>query len=409
MDSTEAKDDCVLISGGGPVGIITGLYLARQGIPVKLFDTLAEIPADHRAATLQPSTLDLLDEIEMTPELLKRGIKSPMFQFRDRFSDEIVAEFDLGLLKDETPYPFVLQIEQHKTVAIAYDIANRLDCFDLQREREVVAVFQDEDGVDITVRAPDGSEEQHRGRYLIGCDGGRSIARKSQDIDFPGYTVQERFIIVATHFDFAEAGGYRYRNYVAHPTQWCALMKVPGEEDEGVWRCLFPAFTDDSDEVVTGDEWIKARLAECYPYDVDYNFIHRNLYTVHQRVAETFRKGRVMLAGDAAHVNNPIGGMGMNSGIQDGMNLSEKLGRVWRGEAKEDLLDLYDRQRRPTANKYVQAQSIQNKEILQDADPDSRAKRFAALRATAADEEMHKAYLRRVSLIAMVAEANSIT
>jgi 3-(3-hydroxy-phenyl)propionate hydroxylase len=389
--------------------MITGLYLARQGIPVKLFDTLPEIPDDHRAATLQPSTLAMLDEIGMTSRLLKRGIKSPIFQFRDRLTSEIVAEFDLGLLSGDTPHPFVLQIEQHKTVGTAYEIARKIGGFEIHRGQEVVAVSQDEDGVDITVRLADGSEQRHRGRYLIGCDGGRSIARKSQDINFPGFTWRERFIIVATHFDFAAAGGYRYRNYVAHPTQWCALMKVPGEQDEGVWRCLFPAMTDEDDETVTSDEWIQERFAECYDFQESYNIVHRNLYVVHQRVAERFRKGRVILAGDAAHVNNPIGGMGMNSGIHDGINLAEKLGRIWRGEAGEELLDLYDRQRRPTAEKYVQAQTIQNKEILQENDPESRAKRLDSLRAIAADRAEHINYLRRVSLIAMVEEANSIT
>jgi 3-(3-hydroxy-phenyl)propionate hydroxylase len=389
--------------------MITGLYLARQGIPVKLFDTLPEIPDDHRAATLQPSTLAMLDEIGMTSRLLKRGIKSPIFQFRDRLTSEIVAEFDLGLLSGDTPHPFVLQIEQHKTVGTAYEIARKIGGFEIHRGQEVVAVSQDEDGVDITVRLADGSEQRHRGRYLIGCDGGRSIARKSQDINFTGFTWRERFIIVATHFDFAAAGGYRYRNYVAHPTQWCALMKVPGEQDEGVWRCLFPAMTDEDDETVTSDEWIQERFAQCYDFQESYNIVHRNLYVVHQRVAERFRKGRVILAGDAAHVNNPIGGMGMNSGIHDGINLAEKLGRIWRGEAGEELLDLYDRQRRPTAEKYVQAQTIQNKEILQENDPESRAKRLDSLRAIAADRAEHINYLRRVSLIAMVEEANSIT
>ncbi|MCZ6845124.1 MAG: FAD-dependent monooxygenase, partial [Alphaproteobacteria bacterium] len=202
--------------------------------------------------------------------------------------------------------------------------------------------------------------------------------------------------------------GYRFRNYVAHPAQWCALMKVPGEEDEGVWRCLFPAMTDESDETVMSDEWIQARYEECLPYDPPYEILHRNLYSVHQRVAERFRLGRVMLAGDAAHVNNPIGGMGMNSGIHDGINLAEKLGRVWRGEADDTLLDRYDRQRRPTAKRYVQAETIRNKQTLEEADLKARQERFDELRATVEDPQKHSEYLRRVSLIAMVEEANSI-
>lgn len=402
-------DDRILIAGAGPVGMITGLYLARQGIPVTLFDELAEIPTDHRAATLQPSTLVMVEEIGMTGRLLPHGIHSPMFQFRDRLTDEVVAEFDLGVLRDETPYPFALQIEQHKTIAAAQELAEEYPHFEVRRPCAVTGAEQHADHVEITVETPGGEPERLRGRYLIGCDGGRSIVRKSQDIEFPGFTWRERFIIVATPYDFGPAGGYRYRNYVAHPEQWCALMKVPGEDNEGIWRCLFPAMTDDPDEVVMGDEWIQARFAECLPYDAPYEIVHRNLYTIHQRVAASFRKGRVVLAGDSAHVNNPIGGMGMNSGIHDGLNLAEKLGRIWRGEGDEDLLDLYDRQRRPMATKYVQAQSIRNKETLQENDPEARRRRFDDLRAAAADPVRARDYVRRTSLIAMVEEANSIT
>jgi len=404
-----AHNDCILISGAGPVGMITAYSLAAQGIPVKLFDTLPDIPNDHRAATLQPSTLQMLEETGMTAVLLPRGIESSLFQYRDRLSGETIAEFDYGVLKDEVSYPFALQIEQHKTVRVVYDAARQFDCFALQREREVVAVDQKADSVEITVQAPDGSRETHRGRYLIGCDGGRSIARKSQDIKFPGFTLQERFIIVATHFDFAEAGNYAFRNYVSHPVQWCALMKVPGEEDEGVWRCLFPAMTDDLDDVVMGDQWIMARFAECFPYQTSYNIVHRNLYVVNQRVAERFRKGRVLLAGDAAHVNNPIGGIGMNSGIHDGLNLADKIGAVWRNEAGDDVFDVYDRQRRTTANTYVQAQSIRNREILKESDPAERQKHFDELRAIIDNPQHHLDYVRRASLITMVEEANSIT
>ena len=233
--------------------------------------------------------------------------------------------------------------------------------------------------------------------------------RKSQDIEFPGFTWRERFIICATPFDFAAAGGYSLRNYMAHPEQWCAMMKVPGEDDEGIWRCLFPAMTDEPDEVVMGDDWIQARFAECLAYDPPYEIIHRNLYVIHQRVAASFHKGRVLLAGDSGHVNNPIGGMGMNSGIHDGLNAADKLIRVWRGEAGHELFELYDRQRRPMATKYVQAQSIQNKETLQENDPEVRRRRFNELRRTAAVKDLARAYVRRTSLIAMVEEANSIT
>ena len=402
------NNDCVLIAGAGPVGMTTALALAKAGIPVKIFDTLGNIPADHRASTLHPSTLMMVEELGMTPELLRRGIESPMFQFRDRGSDRIVAEFDYRAIDDVLTYPYALQLEQHKTIEVARDIALGLDTFELIREREVIDLTQDDNGVVITVQTPDGATETHAGRFLVGADGGRSIVRKILDIDFPGFTWEERFIIVSTYYDFEEAAGYRYRNYVAHPDQWCAMIKVPGDQSEGVWRALFPAFGDAPDEQLLSDEWIQALFAECYPYDPPYDLLHRNLYSVHQRVAASFAKGRVALAGDAAHVNNPLGGMGMNSGIHDGINLAKKLTEAWHGGDHEALLARYDRQRRPMAEKYVQAQSINNKRLLQETDPDIRQERLNELYETTQDEAAHRAYLLRASLVQMVEEANSI-
>jgi 3-(3-hydroxy-phenyl)propionate hydroxylase len=165
----------------------------------------------------------------------------------------------------------------------------------------------------------------------------------------------------------------------------------------------------ETDQDVTSDAWIHDRFAEILPYAKDTKVVHRNLYNVHQRVAERFRQGRVFLAGDAAHVNNPLGGMGMNSGIQDGLNLAAKIVKVWRNEGEDSLFDLYDRQRRPLAQKYVQAQSIQNKETLQAKDKETAFKRYEELRKTAEDPKRQKAFLMNASLINMMRESAAIS
>ena len=411
--SPKPSTDRILIAGAGPVGMITGLALAQAGVPVTLFDSLADVPADHRASTLHPSTLAMVDRLGMTGSLIEQGLLSPIFQFRDRVAGRLVAEFDYGNLADdptvEVPYPFALQVEQHKTILTAYGIAKDLPDFQILREHTVMEVAQDADGVTATVETADGARQEFSGRFLIGCDGGRSQVRKVLDIDFPGFTWEERFIIVSTHYDFEAADGFGYRNYLAHPERWSALIKVPGEEKEGVWRSLFPAFGDAPDEEVLTDDWIQARYRECLPYDPPYEILHRNLYMVHQRVAASFRAGRVLLAGDAAHVNNPVGGMGMNSGIHDGLNLADKLVRIWRGEADAEVeLARYDRQRRPMAEKYVQAQSIRNKELLQETDMAVRQQRLDDLAATAGDPARHRAFLRNAALYTMIEEADAI-
>jgi len=390
--------------------MIAGLYLARHGVKVTAFDALAAIPTDHRASTVHPSTLDMLAPLGVTERIVPQGLISPVFQYRDRFDDRVVAEFDYTAIAGETDHPFALQAEQHKVIAAALSLAVTLPTFDLRRPWEVTAIDQDADSVTVTVRNPAGERETHRGRFLIGADGARGLVRKALGIDFPGFTWPERFVIATTPYDFgaAGAGGYHYRNYVAHPDQWCALIKVAGDDMAGLWRVLLPALTDEPDAVVRSEEWVQAKLKECLPYAAPYDVHHRNLYEVHQRVAATFVKGRVALAGDSAHVNNPLGGMGMNGGIHDGLNLAAKLVRIWRGEGDwAALFAQYDRQRRPAAQKYVQAQSIQNKELLQEKDPTRRRARLDALAATAADAARCREYLLRASLIAMVREANA--
>ncbi len=141
-------------------------------------------------------------------------------------------------------------------------------------------------------------------------------------------------------------------------------------------------------------------MQKFFPAAHDYEVIHRNLYVTHQRVAATFRKGRVVLAGDSAHVNNPIGGMGLNGGLQDGANLSDKLARILLDGAPDRLLDLYDRQRRTVAVEFVQEQSIANKKRLEASDPEVRKRNLDDLRAMAADPERARQFLLRTSMIA---------
>jgi 3-(3-hydroxy-phenyl)propionate hydroxylase len=400
--------NCVLIAGGGPVGTVTGLRLAQLGVPVKVFDRLDKPAEDHRAATLQPSTLDLFDEVGIIDEILRLGLKSPVFQWRDRVTGQVVAEFDYGVLARESKYPYVIQLEQHRTVYVALAAAEKHPLFSMTRPAEVIDVRQHADGVEADVRMPDGRIETHRGRYLIGCDGGRSIVRKAMGVSFDGFTWPERFNIIAVAHDFEASMGFRYRSYCAHPDRWVALIKVPGEDGQGLWRCLFPAKENESDEEVMGDRWIAARFAQCLPASGPQHVLHRNMYSIHQRVAGSFRAGRMLLAGDAAHVNNPVGGMGMNSGFQDGLNLADKLAQIFQGADPDPLLDRYDRQRRLTAIEYVQAQSIANKRTLEERDPEKRRQALDNLRRVAEDPKSHYEFVRKSSLVAMLKSAEAI-
>ena len=233
--------------------------------------------------------------------------------------------------------------------------------------------------------------------------------RRRSGIKFAGFTWPERFIVLTTPYDFEAERGYCYRSYFADPGAWCNCFKVSADGPPGLWRTVYPTDPAQSEQDILSDAGVQARMQSFFPSPKPFEIVHRNLYVTHQRVAETFRKGRVLLAGDAAHVNNPIGGMGLNGGIQDAVNLSDKLVRVLLDAASERLLDLYDLQRRTVAIEFVQEQSIANKKRLEARDPKTRQRNLEELCETAADPERARQFLLRSSMIASQRRAEEIT
>lgn len=394
----------VLIAGGGPVGMVTALALARRGFAVSVFEAEDRINEAPRASTTHPATLELLDELGLAGEAMRGGVTARTFQFRDRTTDAIIAEFDHAILRCDTRFPFVVQYEQHKLARLALKHLRELPGTEVHFSARAVGVEAADGHVDLIAETRRG-QRRFRGAFLVGADGGRSTVRKSMGIEFGGYTWPERFIVLTTRFDFEAERGYCSRTYFSDPEEWANLFKVPGEDGKGWWRVVFPTRQDESDESALADAGVQQRLMRFFPKAAPYDIVHRNLYKVHQRVAATFRKGRVLLAGDAAHVNNPIGGLGLNCGIHDAFELAQRLERFCGDERAADELDLYDRRRRAINIEFVQSQTVANKRRLEEKDPAVRAKNFDELKATAADPVRHRAFLLRTSLIDSVRRA----
>jgi 3-(3-hydroxy-phenyl)propionate hydroxylase len=364
----------ILVVGAGPVGTVAALACAQRGHEVTLLEAQERIDDSPRASTTQPPTLEILAALGLIDEYIRLGLVARTFQFWDRASRTLVAEFDFERLRGETAYPFVVQTEQHKLANMC--IARLKGMADVRMGVEVLHV--DESRVSTT--AGDFAAD-----YVIGADGGRSIVRKSLGIEFEGYTWPERFLVITTRFDFEKALGCCYRNYMAGREEWTNLFKVAGDDLKGRWRAVYNTRPDESDEEALSDEAVRARLSRVGVPEEEQNYLHLNLYNVHQRVAKQFRKGRVFLCGDAAHVNNPIGGLGLNSGIHEAWDLASLL-------SGDGDLDAYERRRRPLNIKHVQEQTVANKKRLEEG-------RLEELRETAADPERHKAFLRRASLL----------
>ena len=397
----------VCIVGAGPVGVIAAIACARKGMQVALFEAEREIDHSPRAATTHPSTLEMLAELGLLEEFQSVGLVARYFQFWDGTTKTLVAEFDHQVLRGETPYPYVVQTEQHKLSEIGLRRLSTMSNAEVRLGTSVTGVAQEAGSVRVTV-AGSGGEERHAFDYVIGCDGGRSTVRKCLDIDFEGYTWPERFLVLTTLFDFQTALGCCSRSYISDPEEWTNLFKVMGDDLKGRWRAVFPAWENETDDEAFSEGSVRRRLrklCEDHPMEL---VAHRNIYRVHQRVAQSFRKGRVFLAGDAAHVNNPVGGLGLNCGIHDAMELAETLDRVASGQAGEELLDRYERRRRPINIEYVQQQTVANKKRLEERDPKQRQVHFDELRRSAADPALHKGFLMRTSLIESVRRAREI-
>ena len=403
-----SKSGNIIIVGAGPAGVVCALALSKRGVPVTIFEQEPAPVKDQRAASIHPPTLEMLDDIGITTRIIDKGLVSSKYRFHDRLDGSVVAEFDLDRMRDEFKFPFVLQYEQYKLTAAVYqEYANGSD-FDVRFSHRVSSLVQDGAGVTVEVASPSGLEK-HRADYVIGCDGGRSTVRKLAGIEFKGFRYPEKFIKIATSFDFAEVNrNLVFRNYFSDPNEWCNLFKVRGEREPGLWRAIFPTQVDEADEIALDPDRIEQRLQRFFPKSGRYGIEYVNVYHVAQCVAETFRKGRVLLAGDSAHVNNPIGGMGMNGGMHDAFNLAEKLAAVVHGTASDDVLDLYDRQRRHAATTYIQAQTIANKQLMEERDPTIRSRNFDKLKRTAENPESAKAYMRRAALLESLNSAAAV-
>jgi len=395
----------VVIAGGGPVGLVTALALARQGVEVILLEGEAAIPRDLRAGTFHPPTVEMLDALGLGEALLQEGIKVPEWQIRDR-RNGIVAQFDLGLIGDRTRYPFRLHCEQHKLSHIAYEALKQYPHAQVLFSHRCTGFTQDAEGVSVAVQTPLGIEEI-RASYLIGTDGARSTVRKGMEVEFEGFTWPERFLVFATPYDLRQQG-FTGNAYVADPDEWCAIFIQPHQGPPGIWRVAFPIQPEMEEDKVLSDDFVQSRIQGFLSPEQTYEIAYRSVYRVHQRVASTFRVGRVLLAGDSAHVNNPLGGMGLNSGIHDAVNLAEKLTRVLDAPQPEDELERYVRQRRQTNIEYVQAITIRNKRLLEERDPDVRRERLNEVREMATDKDKARAYLLNSSMIESIQRASQI-
>jgi 2-polyprenyl-6-methoxyphenol hydroxylase-like FAD-dependent oxidoreductase len=414
LDAHDAGGAEVLIAGAGPVGLTAALALAHAGVRVHVLEAASTITEDLRASTFHPPTLDLLDAYGITPTLIAQGLVCPHWQVRLHPSGEH-ARFDLSVLADVTAHPYRLQCEQYK---LSRALLARLAEYPHARVSfgaSVESVTQDADGVTVRIASQDEAlRARHEGdaqgtslraTCLIGADGARSAVRKAVGISFEGETYPETTILATTDFPFED-----YMPGLSNVTYcWQAgagnfsLLKVPGR-----WRVsIYPDDKLSIDDALK-PEAIEAALQAIVPQPQPYTVFEVRPYRVHQRIASSYGVGRVWLAGDAAHVNSPAGGMGMNGGVHDALNLADKLLRVLRGEPAS-LLQLYERQRRPVALDQILKQADANRARMRERDPALRLAALRKLQTIADDPAALRAHLLRTSMIEGLRQAEAVS
>ena len=392
----------VVIVGAGPVGTVMATLLARSGFDVIVLEAGNDCAQDLRASTFHPPTLEMLDEIDITPMLLDRGLKAPVYHWRDRKSGEAI-EFDLADIADKTRYPFRIQCEQYHLSRALAEGLEKLPSAEMRFNRRLVSFKQDDSGVDVFVETPM-AIEKIRADYLIAADGANSMVRKWLGIEFDGFTYPERFLCLSTPERLEDhLPNLAWVNYVSDPEEWLVLLRVPS-----LWRILVPTDGEMADDELRSDEMKNSIFDRLIGNGAQIETEHRTLYRVHQRVAKSFLEKRVILIGDAAHLNNPLGGFGMNSGVHDAFNLFEKLEPVLQTGKANGSLEKFDRQRRQVTHSFTQSQTIANMKYMQVASGEAHEQKRQEMLAIKQDDTKRREYLVRQSMFESLAQAAAI-
>jgi len=402
--------DPIIIVGAGPTGLTTALSLGLAGIPVLVLEAEPQLTHDLRAGAFHPPTVEMLDQLGVAERMFAAGgLPHRHWQLRDRI-DGLIADFDMNVLADETRFPYRLHLEQHRLTPILLErIREAAPSVEVRFSHSVTAVGADQDGV--TVKTKD---EAFRGSYAIGCEGVRSVVREAMGVEYEGFTWEDRYLATSTSYPLHDLG-FAGAGYIADPEAWAAVFHVPDAGPPGIWRIVYPIGPDVDEKAELQPDNLQRRLfhilqsANPSPPGNEFPLHYNSIYRVHQRVATCFARGRLIVAGDAAHANNPLGGLGLNSGIHDAVNLSAKLIEIWHNRADAfELFARYDRQRRPIHHKHIQAMSIRNKRMLEERDPAIRRQHLDEQRDIAEDPVRSKSYLMETSMINSVREAATI-
>jgi 2-polyprenyl-6-methoxyphenol hydroxylase-like FAD-dependent oxidoreductase len=347
MDAAaSARTTDVLIVGAGPTGLVLALWLARRGVRVRIVDKTAEAGTTSRALAVQARTLELYRQLGLADAVVARGRKASAVNLWVAGKHVAHAVFgDLGAGLSPYPYALIFAQDEHERLLIDHLAQHGVE---VERRTELIDFEDRPDGVCTRLRLPDGQLETCEAAYLGGCDGARSTVREKLQIGFPGGTYAHLFYVADVEGRGAAMNGELQVGL--DTTDFLAVFPLKDERRARLVGTIRQQ-AEEQHENLSWDD-ISKRVIGWMRVEVErVNWF--STYQVHHRVANHFRRGRVFLLGDAAHIHSPVGGQGMNTGIGDAVNLAWKLGAVLQRRAKARLLDSYEPERIAFARRLV--------------------------------------------------------
>lgn len=382
----------VIIVGAGPVGLGLARALHLREIPAVVYEMLPELSSEARASTFHPPTLEMFAEWGILDEVLRRGHRVDRLQYWERESRQLIAELNYSALANDTPYPFRLQCPQSVLTRILRPYVEQSSYGDVLMEHQLTRFVDHGSCVEAFFDTPHG-EKSVEGSFLCAADGAKSVVRKQLGFSFEGMTYEDRFLLAAVKMETAaHFPGIGPVSYFFDPEEWTIILQLPD-----ITRIVFQMKNHEMIEQSIQPEAVGARIKQFLGTD-NFTLMGVSYYSVHQRVSETFRTGRALLLGDAAHINNPMGGMGMNSGLHDAHFLAPRLAAVWNG-AEEHLLNEYAEVRRNYALDHVRQITHKNYQDMTEKEQQARLHRNGELREIVADPQKQRMHLLRISMM----------
>ncbi|MEP6922002.1 MAG: FAD-dependent monooxygenase [bacterium] len=330
----------VLINGAGPTGLSLASQFVRYGIDFVIVEKNENVTPFSKAIGVQARTLEIYEQIGLAQPAVAQGAVAG--KVRLLAGGEMRAELDVSQMGEGlSPYPYMLLLEQSKNEQLLYEYV-RTAGKDVLWKTSLQNFSQTASSVTATVKKADGSSQVIEAKYLVGCDGAKSITRHTLGLEFKGSTVERMFFVADVEVD------WKFSHDALHgclsKDSLLAFFPLKGDKRYRIVGTFPEEFAKDEGDVLY--EEIEARIKEEAKLDLDIQKVFWfSSYKVHTRHVNKFSEGRCLLAGDSAHIHTPAGGQGMNTGIQDGYNLAWKLALLLRGEAPETLLDTYNEER----------------------------------------------------------------